>query len=154
MFLTYDQATLKGRTVRAFSMLGKPCVGARYLGAGDSHVLDPEARCVVCGRLACNAHHEPPKGMGGGLFRMDTPKGQIALRPPLLAVCGFGNTLGCHGQLHAHCVKVRWGWDKEIYERHWLEGRFRPEWYRNDPVLFAMGRYVIDFNGCEKEVRP
>ena len=154
MPMTYTAAQLKGRTVRAFSMLGKPCVGAAYTGKGDAHRLEVGAACCICGRPAANAHHEPPKGMGGGLFRMDTPKGQIALRPPLLAVCGFGNTLGCHGQLHAHCVKVRWEWDKEIYERHWLEGRFRPEWYRNDPILFAMGRYVIDLDGCEKEVRP
>ena len=92
--------------------------------------------------------------MGGGAFSMDTPKGPIELRPPLLAVCGFGTSQGCHGGMHSKAVKVRWEWDKEIYERHWLEGRFRPEWYRNDPVLFSMGRYVIDLDGCEKEVRP
>lgn len=40
MFLTYDRATLKGRTVRAFSMLGKPCVGAEYAGNGDAHRLE------------------------------------------------------------------------------------------------------------------
>ena len=150
MFLTYDRATLKGRTVRAFSMLGKPCVGARYLGPGDAHVLDPDAKCVVCGRLACNAHHEPPKGMGGGAFRLDTPNGPRI--PPLLAVCGGGNACGCHAMLHKGIARVRWEWDSELFERHWLEGRFRPEWYRNDPVLFAMGRYVIDLDGCEKEV--
>ena len=84
---------------------------------------------------------------------MDTPRGEITLRPPLLAVCGFGNTLGCHAQFHAKVVKARWEWDKEIFERHWLEGRMRPEWYRNDPILFSMGRYVFEFDGCEKEVR-
>ncbi len=154
MFLTYDAATLRGRTAEAFSMLGKPCVGARYVGSGDSHILDPDARCLVCGRLAANAHHEPPKGMGGGSFTLETPRGFFALRPPLLAVCGLGNATGCHGGLHSGRIRARWEWDSEILERDWLEGRMRPELYGNDPLLFSMGRYVLEAGGMEMEVRP
>lgn len=154
MPVTYTAAMLKGRTVRAFSMLGKPCVGARYLGPGDAHVLDPDAKCVVCGRLACNAHHEPPKGIGGGAFRLDTPNGPRILRPPLLAVCGSGNACGCHAMLHKGIAKVRWEWDSEFFEREWLEGRLAEGLYRNDERLFAMGRYVIEIGGGTKEARP
>ena len=58
MPVTYTAAMLKGRTVRAFSMLGKPCVGAEYAGNGDAHRLEVGARCFICGRPAANAHHD------------------------------------------------------------------------------------------------
>lgn len=154
MPVTYTAAMLKGRTVRAFSMLGKPCVGAEYAGNGDAHRLEAGARCFICGRPAANAHHEPPKGMGGGAFRLDTPNGPRILRPPLLAVCGSGNACGCHAMLHKGIAKVRWEWDSELFEREWLEGRLDEELYENDERLFAMGRYMVEVGGGEKEVRP
>ena len=86
--------------------------------------------------------------------RLDTPKGPRILRPPLLAVCGSGNADGCHAMLHKGIAKVRWEWDSELFEREWLEGRLAEELYRNDGRLFAMGRYVIEIGGGEKEVRP
>lgn len=154
MPVTYTAAMLKGRTARAFSMLGKPCVGAEYAGNGDAHRLEGGARCCICGRPAANAHHEPPKGMGGGAFRLDTPNGPRILRPPLLAVCGGGNACGCHAMLHKGIAKVRWEWDSELFEREWLEGRLDEELYRNDERLFTMGRYIVEVGGGEKEVRP
>lgn len=152
--LSYDAAMLRGRSAEAFSMLGKPCVGARYTGHGDAHILEPDARCAVCGRLAANAHHHPPKGMGGGSFELPTPRGAVILRPPLIAVCGFGNASGCHGLLHSGAALIRWEWDSDALERDWLEGRMRRELYGNDPLLFAMGRYVVEYGGEWKEVRP
>lgn len=131
MPVTYTAAMLKGRTVRAFSMLGKPCVGAEYAGNGDAHRLADGARCCICGRPAANAHHEPP----------------------LLAVCGVGNACGCHAMLHKGIAKVRWEWDSELFEREWLEGRLDEELYENDERLFAMGRYIVEVGGGEKEVR-
>lgn len=147
-----DARTLRGRSAEAFALLGKPCVGARYLGRGDAHRLDEGARCVLCGRPASNAHHHPPKGLGGGSFRLSTPKGEFALRPPLLAVCGCGNASGCHRLLHSGRAGVRWEWDAEEFERMWLDGSLVEGREPNSPGLFAFGRYVIEAPWGRKEV--
>lgn len=148
-----DARTLKGRTAEAFALLGKPCVGARYLGSGDRHELLDGAACVVCGRPATEAHHCPPKGMGGGRFRLSTPKGDFTLRAPLLAVCGCGNATGCHGLFHAGMARASWEWDSPEFERLWLDGTLLEGREPNEVGLFAFGRYVIDSPYGRKEVR-
>lgn len=58
-------------------------------------------RCVVCGEPATNAHHRRGTGMGGS-------RSPAASSPANgLAVCGMGNTSGCHGAIEAHHPSVR-----------------------------------------------
>lgn len=156
MAIEYASAFLRGMSSQAFDLMGKPCLGASYTGkTGDKHALDYGARCCICGKPAVNAHHCPPKGMGGGnAFELLTPRGSFTLRAPLFAVCGSGNVSGCHELFHSGRAFVRWEWDSDYYAKAWMEGRMRPEYYRNNPVLFAYGRYVLSFGGGEMEVRP
>lgn len=148
-----DARALRGRTAEAFGLLGKPCLGARYEGRGDRHALLDGARCVLCGRRAANAHHCPPKGMGGGTFRLATPRGEFALRPPLFAVCGSGNASGCHGLFHAGRAKARWVWDDPAFEAAWLDGSLLEGRGPNSPGLYAFGRYEIESPYGRKEAR-
>lgn len=148
-----DARTLRGRTAEAFGLLGKPCVGARYAGRGDAHRLDDGARCVLCGRPAANAHHHPPKGMGGGTFPLATPRGGFRLRPPLFAVCGAGNASGCHGLLHSGRARIRWEWDAPEFERLWLEGTLLEGREPNEAGLFGFGKYVVEAPWGRKGVR-
>lgn len=55
-------------------------------------------RCEVCGKYAPGAdiHHRLSKGMGG------TSNKAIHDASNLLAVCGWGNTSGCHGDIHGN----------------------------------------------------
>lgn len=48
--------------------------------------------CCVCGLPSTNQHHVIIKGMGGS---------KLAKRIPTVALCGMGNTWGCHGEAHA-----------------------------------------------------
>ena len=69
--------------------MGKPHIGAYYFGDGDRHRLHFDARCLICGRPATDAHHIVPKGMGGGnrVYVLETPMGMFPLRSPLFALC-------------------------------------------------------------------
>lgn len=63
--------------------------------------------CVVCGALASNRHHEPPKGLGG--------IGRKGTEPPVVSLCGHGNMTGCHGARHRGELELRliggaWYW--------------------------------------------
>lgn len=139
-----DRGILRGRSVRAFDLLGKPCIGAEYVGRGDAHRLLQGAQCAACGRIADNCHHEPPKGMGGGGFKlMHRTEGIITLRSPLVAVCGNGNADGCHARLHSRDVTLQWVWDSDVLAREWAEGRLNPELYRNNPDLYDYGCYKL-----------
>lgn len=148
-----DARTLRGRSAEAFALLGKPCVGARYTGRGDARRLEDGARCVLCGRPATNAHHHPPKGMGGGTFPLSTPRGEFRLRPPLFAVCGSGNASGCHRLLHSGRARIRWEWDADGSREAWLSGELPAAMRPNDERLFAFGRYEIESPYGRKEVR-
>lgn len=61
-----------------------------------------QGRCCLCGDPAQNKHHAPPKSR--------IPK-RMHKRIPLLAVCGIGNTSGCHRLLH--------GFIEPRYEDEW-----------------------------------
>ncbi len=48
--------------------------------------------CELCGRRrATNVQHRKPTGQGGDWFLSNT-----------LHVCGSGNAVGCHGEIHQH----------------------------------------------------
>lgn len=54
-----------------------------------------EHACVFCGNPASDRHHRRFKGMGGSsLPDTDSPQNIVAL-------CGLGNTSGCHGRAHS-----------------------------------------------------
>lgn len=91
--------------------------------------------------------------MGGGTFRLQTPRGEFALRPPLFAVCGSGNASGCHGLFHAGRAKARWVWDDPAFEAAWLGGSLLAGHEPNSPGLFAFGRYEIESPYGRKEAR-
>lgn len=57
--------------------------------------------CCICGfRLASERHHVVMRSRGG-------------TQGPTVTVCGFGNTVGCHGLLHQHKAHLRYrdGWE-------------------------------------------
>lgn len=60
-------------------------------------------RCVFCGRPTTNRHHVVFRSQGG-------EKG------PTFAVCGNGNTSGCHGLLHHRNLHVRFNVEQDTWE--------------------------------------
>ena len=59
---------------------------------GDTVISD---RCLFCGRMSTEQHHVVYRSRGGK-------------SGPTVPVCGWGNTSGCHGMIHQHCLHVRW----------------------------------------------
>lgn len=133
---------------------GMPHLGARYTGPGvNDYRLDDGAACAFCGRLAAHAHHEPPKGTGGGVLHLATPEGTFDLRPALIALCPE-----CHESRHAkggpERLGIRWEWDDPIQAMRWwrggmLAGGTEP----HSPDLFGSGRYALTRMGYRVEVR-
>lgn len=146
--MTYSipRELLKGLNVNDASCLGMPHQGAYYLNqTGDAHKIENGMHCVSCRvEMASNAHHEPSKGMGGG--KRLTIYGKL-LRPSLHALCGFGNSSGCHGLRHSGDLKIRWVWNDQDSMRAWWEGElFELGIEPHDPRLF-------DYGGWEYESR-
>lgn len=135
---------LRGLTVRQAECFGKPHFMASY-SHGDAHSLDPGASCAVCGRPAESAHHEPPKGFGGGrrTWAMRTPMGTFVLRPALIALCGSGTT-GCHGKRHSGLLRIDWEWDDGRWEEAWWSGEMLSKIEPHDPGIYEYGRWVVD----------
>lgn len=52
-------------------------------------------RCIVCGRPASENHHLVYRSHGGK-------------DGPTVPLCGFGNTSGCHGAVHANRLHFRY----------------------------------------------
>ena len=133
---------------------GMPHLGARYTGPGvNAYRLDDGALCAFCGRPAAHAHHEPPKGTGGGVLHLATPHGVFDLRPALVALCPE-----CHEARHAKGgdgrLSVRWEWDTPLLAMAWwrgdvLAGGTEP----HSPELFGSGRYALYRMGYRVEVR-
>jgi len=120
------------------ALMGLPHWGLR----GDK--LHHGALCCICGRVATNAHHLIPKGMGGGSTSVLTPSGQ-RLYSPLIAVCGIGNTSGCHKRFHgANPPKVRWEWKDSYAQRLFENGDIWFYFKSNAPELNAFGEWVQD----------
>ena len=149
-------------TPASWQLCGMPYERAKCYGApnwmaaytvGLNYRLLGGARCMVCGRPATNAHHEPPKGIGGVKeWRLETPKGPRLLRPALIALCGSGTT-GCHGMRHRNELAFRWEWDSEEEESLWWDGTFPSAMEDNDPRLYLHGRWVVESRGYEHERR-
>lgn len=143
---------LRGMSYERAKCYGAPNWDARYT-SGTAYRLVPGARCMVCGRPATNAHHEPPKGMSGVReWELLTPKGPRLLRPALIALCGSGTT-GCHGARHRGEVRFYWDWDSEENEEAWWSGTIPEHHDMNDACLYTWGHWTVDARGVETERR-
>lgn len=86
--------------------------------------------CEVCGSArATNVHHRRARGMGGTRRAIHSPAW-------LLAVCGQGNTSGCHGRIESSRTAA--------LDAGWLLG---PSDDPSTPVLLAIGRVILDDEG-------
>ena len=113
-----------GLSVERARLYGMPHINAYYPNSKTTKgKLDYEAVCAVCGKPASNAHHAVPLGFGGGNAWKTTNHGSNRLRTALIAVCGMGNTSGCHGMFHSGDASIRWEWDDPSFERMWEEGK-------------------------------
>ena len=128
-------------------LYGKPHIGEAFYPDERTRLghLQPDALCAICGRLATNAHHIVPKGMGGGSAILSVPykEGAYKLRSPLMAVCGMGNSSGCHRKLHDRDIEVRWEWDEDKYREWWWKGHFFEKMKPHDDRLYLFGRYIL-----------
>lgn len=116
-----DSSVLGGMSYEKAANYGMPHIGCSYRTSYvNSHQCEEGARCAVCGRLASNSHHEPPKGTSS-VWTMKTVHGTFALKPALIALCGSGTT-GCHGDRHNGRVRFQWVWDDEAMEALWFNG--------------------------------
>ena len=124
----------RGWPYPAVECYGKPHVGCSYGGRSvNSHRLVDDATCAVCGRMATNAHHWPPKGTCP-TFRHRGKE----LRPALIALCGSGTT-GCHGDWHKGRYKALWRWDSDEYAEAWWEGTLLDELGAHSRALYLFG---------------
>lgn len=135
--------TLGGMSMDKATQYGAPHVGGYYSGEGvNTHKLKEGARCAVCGRRATNVHHEPKKGTSP-YWGMQTDWGVFLLKPALIALCGSGTT-GCHGDVHAGRVKLRWEWADDDTAERWFTGDLLAHGYEpHDEHFLDMGRWAV-----------
>lgn len=60
--------------------------------------------CPFCGRPWTERHHIVPRSQGGA-------------DGPTVTVCGHGNADGCHGELHAHRLHLKWDGGRWLWLR-------------------------------------
>jgi len=134
---------------------GKPHIRAYYEGKGvKTHRRENGAFCVICGKPATNAHHNPPISKGD-VFLLMTKWGQFVLKPSLIAVCGSGTT-GCHNGFHGGArYKARWVWDSDEFARMWWEGEFLKRMAPHSKALYRYGKWAISdsVSGAVREFR-
>ena len=92
-------------------------------------------RCEVCGKYAPGAdiHHRRAKGMGG------TSNKAIHDPSNLIAVCGWGNTSGCHGDIHGNAAHAK--------AMGWIVSRFTPHQSWEVPVRLWDGMFWLADDG-------
>lgn len=126
---------LNGMSMQRAELFGKP------------NIATPN--CCICGKPASNMHHVVPKGIGGGSKSATINWGfqSYKVYSPLFAVCGCGNTSGCHAKFHAGKIKVEWIWDDEKHFSEWWHGDL-PAIAGNEK-LFDYGCYHIFGDGID-----
>lgn len=139
---------LNGLSADWASLYGMPHQGAFYAKDDvDSHTLEWDAVCCVCGRPATDAHHCPPKSKGR-TFALRTGMGIFILKPALFALCR-----GCHMKFHGEVGRgplllARWEWNSEEDAEAWYSGELMSHGTPpNSPKLLYHGRWVIDERG-------
>ena len=154
MFVPHSRQ-LRGLSYEVAECYGKPHIMARYDGSSvKSHRREEDAVCVVCGRPATNAHHNPPLSKGD-VFLLMTGWGRFVLKPALIAVCGSGTT-GCHNGFHGGArFKARWVWDSDESAEKWWNGEFLKEMPPHSNKLYRYGCWRISDSrtGRETEYR-
>ncbi len=145
--MTPSMRQLSGLSVEVASKFGMPHIHCHYrFDDTDSNRLDDGARCAICGRVATNSHHEPPKGLGGGnrQFALQTPMGLFILKPALIALCGSGTT-GCHNGFHGGArFSAQWVWERPEYGEMWWQGYWLSHGIApHDNALYEMGHWEI-----------
>lgn len=138
---------LRGTSFDVASKFGMPHIGCRYRRDDvDSLRVDKGAACFLCGRHATNAHHEPPKGMGGKnrQFALRTPMGMFVLKPAGFALCGSGTT-GCHNGFHGGSrFAASWHWERPEYGDLWWNGYWLAHGVNpHSETLYELGRWEI-----------
>ena len=91
--------------------------------------------CEVCGKYAPGAeiHHRRIRGAGG------TKDPSIHNVEALIAVCGWGNTSGCHGDIHGNA-----SYSKAM---GWIVSRFTPYAPDQIPVRLWDGMFWLNPDG-------
>lgn len=91
--------------------------------------------CEVCGKFAPGAdiHHRLAKGMGG------TSNKDIHDPSNLIAVCGWGNTSGCHGDIHGNASYAK--------AMGWIVSKFTPYTPLQIPVRLWDGMWWLNNDG-------
>lgn len=139
MTYTPPKSQLRGLSVLHAEYYGKPHIHAYYKRDDtDSHTREEHSRCFICGKLATNVHHCPPKSRGRQ-FQLQTPMGIFILKPALFALCGSGTT-GCHGKFHNGLLHAEWVWDDDKYAESWWSGYTLSHWVApHSPLLYEQG---------------
>jgi hypothetical protein len=142
------------------TLMGMPNIGAEYTshtGKKAQHRLDDNAICCCCGQRATNGHHLVPKGMGGGrkVYERKTDMGCFNLFSPIFAVCGMGNSSGCHGKFHHQggFLKADWAWDSPESYDLWDTGELWRKYKPNSGKLYQLGFWIITDGDKTLEVR-
>ena len=148
---------LRGLSLPVAERFGKPHIRCHYKRENvDTNTLDDDAACIICGRMATNSHHWPPKGMGGKnrSFSMATPMGTFVLLPSLFAVCGSGTT-GCHNGFHGGGrFTADWIWDSNDNEEAWWDGYLLSHIIApHSPALFDYGCWLIKDRDTGREIK-
>lgn len=139
MSYTPPHELLNGLSYDKAECYGKPHVQAFYAYTSiASNRLEENARCAVCGRVATNSHHEPPRR-----FKTFKLYGQT-LRPALIALCGSG-TMGCHDGFHGGArYSIRWLWDMDELAELWWSGKLFEQGIKpHARELYLMGGWQI-----------
>lgn len=143
-----DSKLLKGFSVDRAICYGMPHIGCHYESSSvNSHKLNENALCAVCGAPAVHAHHEPPKGMGAGsaYFKI----GEHKLRPSLIALCE-----NCHYDRHSKGLKIRFKLNDDETTNRWLQGELLDKGITpHSPEIYEYGYWVIyDDGSISKEI--
>lgn len=137
-----NRSVLGGLPYNVAKSFGMPHIGCEYRGSGVNTLrIEEGARCAICGRRATNAHHEPPKGMGGrnSSFTLRTSRGLFTLKPAGFALCGSGTT-GCHYDRHRGLWLPEWFWDNSLVKESWWSGYLLSRGIKpHSPELYEYG---------------
>ena len=148
MSYTLPSELLRGLSYDKAECYGKPHIQAYYANASiASNRLEEDARCAVCGRIATNSHHVPPRKFK--TFRLHGND----LKPSLIALCGSGTT-GCHDGFHGGSrYVICWLWDMDELAELWWSGKLFEQGIKpHSRELYLMGGWQITDSVSGKSV--
>lgn len=131
---------LRGLSIDNAECFGKPNINAWYLQNNanvNMYNFNHNASCHICGRMATNVHHCPPKSKGKFILH-----GHI-LRPSLFALCGSGTT-GCHGKIHQRLIVPKWVWYSDSFAKSWWDGELLDTYEPHSEMLYEFGCWEFE----------